>query len=182
MQYTKVTAESVSLKWDKYQNLGPSQFVEYRLKIQKKLSNAESPVIKTSSKTSYEVTGLESATLYDVQVSVKTVDFGESEYTEATSFKTSSLSDSDKSEVDKLVDTVVCQKTKFENIKETYKYLVRNKKFSTLQNENKDSLQKLITDVKNSLNDEIVSTYITYLLTLEYIKISMYDKHCLFSE
>ena len=108
MQYTKVTAETVSLKWDKYQNLGPSQFVEYRLKIQKKLSNAESPVIKTSSKTSYEVTGLESATLYDVQVSVKTVDFGESEYTEATSFKTSSLSDSDKSEVDKLVDTVVC--------------------------------------------------------------------------
>merc|ERR1712079_595326 len=61
------------------------------------------------------------------QVSVKTVDFGESEYTEATSFKTSSLSDSDKSEVDKLVDTV---------------------------NENKDSLQKLITDVKDSLKAE----------------------------
>ena len=54
------------------------------------------------------------------------------------------------------------------------------KLFSTLQNENKDSLQKLITDVKNSLNDEIVSTYITYLLTLEYIKISMYNKHWLF--
>ena len=54
------------------------------------------------------------------------------------------------------------------------------KLFSTLQNENKDSLQKLITDVKNSLNDEIVSTYITYLLTLVYIKISMYNKHWLF--
>ena len=38
------------------------------------------------------------------------------------------------------------------------------KTFSTLQNENKDSLQKLITDVKNSLNDEIVSTISIYLL------------------
>ena len=38
------------------------------------------------------------------------------------------------------------------------------KLFSTLQNENKDSLQKLITDVKNSLNDEIVSTIPIYLL------------------
>ena len=47
-------------------------------------------------------------------------------------------------------------------------YILTKKLFSTLQNENKDSLQKLITDVKNSLNDEIVSTYITYLLTLEY--------------
>ena len=116
MQYTKATADSVLIQWDKYQNLGPSQFVAYHLKIKKKLSSGISPIIKSSSKNSYEVTGLESATLYDVQVSVSTVDFGESEYTEATSFKTSSLSDSDKSEVDKLVDTVVCQKTKFENI------------------------------------------------------------------
>ena len=105
MQYTKVTAESVSLKWDKYQNLGPSQFVEYRLKIQKKLSNAESPVIKTSSKTSYEVTGLESETLYDVQVCVRSVDNGESEYTEGIEFKTN---DSGKSKLEKLEDTVVC--------------------------------------------------------------------------
>ena len=82
--------------------------MEYHLKLSKKLSTAESPIIKTSSTTSYKVTGLESATLYDVQVCVKSVDYGESEYTEKITFKTNALSDSGKSEVAKLEDTVVC--------------------------------------------------------------------------
>ena len=108
MQYTKATADSVLIQWDKYQNLGPSQFVAYHLKIKKKLSSGISPIIKSSSTSSYEVTGLESATLYDVQVSVRSVDFGDSENTEGITFKTNALSDSDKSEVEKLEDTVVC--------------------------------------------------------------------------
>ena len=108
MKYTKKTGDSVSLEWDKYQNLDEKQFVEYLLKITKSSSIAESPIIKSSSTSSYEVTGLESATLYDVQVSVRSVDFGDSEHTEGITFKTNALSDSDKSEVEKLEDTVVC--------------------------------------------------------------------------
>ena len=108
LKYTEKTGDSVSLEWGKYQHLDEDQFVEYLLKITKKLSTAESPIIKSSSTTAYEVTGLESATLYDVQVCIKSVDFGESVYTEAITFKTSALSESDKSEVAKLEDTVVC--------------------------------------------------------------------------
>ena len=108
MKYTKKTGDSVTLEWEKYKNLDKTQFVEYHLKISKKLSTAESPIIKSSSTTSYKVTGLESATLYDVQVCVSSVDYGESEYTEKITFKTNALSDSGKSEVAKLEDTVVC--------------------------------------------------------------------------
>ena len=77
------------MEWEKYKNLDKNQFVEYHLKLSKKLSTAESPIIKSSSTTSYKVTGLESVTLYDVQVCVKSVDYGESEYTEKITFKTS---------------------------------------------------------------------------------------------
>jgi len=125
LKYTEKTGDSVSLEWGKYQHLDEDQFVEYLLKITKKLSTAESPIIKSSSTTAYEVTGLESATLYDVQVCVKSVDFGESVYTEAITFKTNALSESDKSEVAKLEDTV---------------------------QENKQSLVKMLGDVQDDMN------------------------------
>ena len=103
----------ISLSWDKDLNLDAKQFAEYQLKITKKLSAVESPLFKSSSTTSYDVKGLETATLYNIQVRVRTVDFGYSEYTEAITVKTDALSDSSKSEVDKLEDTVVstCLKT-----------------------------------------------------------------------
>ena len=107
MKYTNKTGNTASLSWDKFTNLDPKQFVKYQLRIQKKLSSAESPIIKSSSKTSYFVSGLEAATLYDVSVRVMTVDFGGSEYTEEITFKTDVNVDSDKSEVGKLSDTVV---------------------------------------------------------------------------
>ena len=54
------------MEWEKSKNLDETQFVEYLLKITKKPSTAESkPIITSSSTTSYEVTGLESETLYD---------------------------------------------------------------------------------------------------------------------
>ena len=94
------------MKWEKSKNLDETQFVEYLLKITKKPSTAESkPIVTSSSTTSYEVTGLESETLYDVQVCVRSVDNGESEYTEGIEFKTN---DSGKSKLEKLEDTVVC--------------------------------------------------------------------------
>ena len=97
----------ISLSWDKDLNLDAKQFAEYQLKITKKLSVVESPLFKSSSTTSYDVKGLETATLYDIQVRIHTVDFGYSEYTEAITVKTDALSDSSKNEVEKLEDTVV---------------------------------------------------------------------------
>ena len=112
MKFTQKTSDSVSLEWGKFQNLDENQFVEYLLKITKKPSNndAESnspPIIKSSSTTTYEVTGLESATDYDVQVCIRSVEFGESEYTGGITFETDT--NSEKSEVAKLEDYVVCR-------------------------------------------------------------------------
>ena len=107
LKYTNKSGTMISLSWDKDLNLDAKQFAEYQLKITKKLSVVESPLFKSSSTTSYDVKGLETATLYDIQVRIHTVDFGYSEYTEAITVKTDALSDSSKNEVEKLEDTVV---------------------------------------------------------------------------
>ena len=107
LETTGNTGTTISLKWNKYRLFERDEFEEYQLEIKKKLLPNESPIIKASNTNNYIVQGLEVATTYNIRVRVKTINFGESLYSDARTVTTNAQADSPKTEVDSLKTTVV---------------------------------------------------------------------------
>ena len=95
------------VSWKEPQNLDPNEFELYNVWLKKTTNAVDSPLKRESNETSYKWTGLESATAYQMRISVATHNFGDSEKSEDQNFKTQALTGSEKSLVEKLQDDMV---------------------------------------------------------------------------
>ena len=95
------------VSWKEPQNLDPNEFNEYNVWLQESTNAVVSPLKRKSKELSYEWTGLESATAYEMRISVATHNFGDSKKTKKQIFKTQPLTGSEKSLVEKLQDDMV---------------------------------------------------------------------------
>ena len=107
MSIQKFTGDTVSVFWKEPQNLDPNEFKLYNVWLQEPTNAVVSPLKRESIEPSYNWTGLESATAYEISISVVTLNFGESEKSQPQAFKTQALNESDKSKVDKLEQDMV---------------------------------------------------------------------------
>ena len=107
MSIQKFTGDTVSVFWKEPQNLDPNEFKLYNVWLQESTNAVVSPLKRESIEPSYNWTGLESATAYEISISVVTLNFGESEKSQPQAFKTQALNESDKSKVDKLEQDMV---------------------------------------------------------------------------
>ena len=107
MSIQKFTGDTVSVFWKEPQNLDPNEFKLYNVWLQEPTNAVVSPLKRESIEPSYNWTGLESATAYQIRISVATLNFGESEKSQPQAFKTLELNESEKSAVEKLQTEVV---------------------------------------------------------------------------
>ena len=107
MSIQKVTGDTVSVSWKEPQNLDPNEFKLYNVWLQESTNAVVSPLKRESIGPSYNWTGLESATLYQIRISVATQNFGESEKSQPQTFDTKELTESDKSAVERLQQDMV---------------------------------------------------------------------------
>ena len=102
-----VYGDSVLVSWQELPNLDPNEFKLYNVWLQESTNAVVSPLKRESLEPSYNWTGLESATAYQIRISVATHNCGESEKSQLQSFNTQELTDSVKSAVEKLQQHVV---------------------------------------------------------------------------
>ena len=111
------------ITWPKY-NGKPDQFVSYILEYRKfcetGICDQESQIIMTVivnevASNSYEIKGLEGGTSYQVCISVKTIDFGQSPRSEWKKFETKSKIESDKDLLTNKIEAVVSNLAKSYN-------------------------------------------------------------------
>ena len=102
-----VYGDSVLVSWQELPNLDPKEFKLYNVWLQDSTNAVVSPLKRESIEPSYNWTGLEAATSYQIRISVATHNCGESEKSQPQAFKTQALNESDKSKVDKLEDVMV---------------------------------------------------------------------------
>ena len=107
MGIEKVTGDTVSVSWKEPQNLDQNKFKLYNVWLQESTNAVVSPLKRESIGTSYNWTGLESATAYQIRISVATHNCGDSEKSQPQTFNTQELTESDKSAVEKLQDDMV---------------------------------------------------------------------------
>ena len=97
----------MSVSWKEPQNLDPNELKLYNVWLQESTNAVVSPLKRESIGTSYNWTGLESATAYQIRISVATNNFGESEKSQPQTFHTKELTESDKSAVERLQQDMV---------------------------------------------------------------------------
>ena len=104
-----ISAVAASLSWNEFTNLDTSQFSNYNVKVKKRYTaeDVESPKIISVTKNSYDLDELETAMDYEVWVSVNTIDYGQSDWSESLYFKTTELTASDVNELTQLESDVV---------------------------------------------------------------------------
>ena len=107
MSIQNVTGDTVSVSWKEPQNLDPNELKLYNVWLQESTNAVVSPLKRESIEPSFNWTGLESATAYEIRISVETHNFGESKKSQPQAFKTQNLTESDKSAVEKLQDDMV---------------------------------------------------------------------------
>ena len=105
MSIENVHGDSVLVSW--LPHLHPDEFKSYNVWLEKTTNSAVDPLKRESPEPSYNWTGLESATAYQIKISVATLNFGESEKSQPQAFQTLELTESDKSAVEKLQKDVV---------------------------------------------------------------------------
>ena len=104
-----ITGVAASLSWNEFTNLDATQFTHYNVKVKKRYTaeDVESPKIISVTKNSYDLDELETAMDYEVWVSVNTIDYGQSDWSESLYFKTTELTASDVNELTQLESDVV---------------------------------------------------------------------------
>ena len=95
------------VSWQELPNLDPNEFKLYNVWLQESTNAVVSPLKRESIEPSYNWTGLESATAYQIRISVATHNCGDSERSQPQTFNTQELTESDKSAVEKLQQDVV---------------------------------------------------------------------------
>ena len=104
----------MKLSWDDQTALlAAGQFLRYNVWLAKSPHNDETPELKTATTNSLDLTDLDPAQGYKVTVSLVTHDFGESAKSETPkSFTTKTSTDSQKSEIETLRQSVVSNTSK----------------------------------------------------------------------
>ena len=106
---TSITTNSVSLSWQKYEHLDSAQFISYKLDYRKKLVDSPNQILTTEEATSNNKTiiGLEAGQSYQVRISIKTIDFGDSSPSNWYDFQTLDTSEEDENVMDNRLTALV---------------------------------------------------------------------------
>ena len=103
----KVTGDTVSVSWKEPQNLDPNELKLYNVWLQESTNAVDSPLKRESIEPSYNWTELETATAYQIRISVATHNCGDSEKSQPQTFNTQELNESDKTAIENLQQNVV---------------------------------------------------------------------------
>ena len=103
----EITKTEVKLHWDKYTNLADDEFEKYEVQYSKRASPEESPGSIAITENNCIINGLDGATGYDIQVRVKSKNFGYSDFSEKLVVYTKETSISDQTAVQKLYKSFV---------------------------------------------------------------------------
>ena len=104
MTVSAYSSEGATISWNAIETLDTTQFKDYKITV--KYNDTESRTL-SSLTNSYEITGLDPETDYEIWVIVDTVDYGESEIHETKDITTSAYSVSDWSDIEILRNQVV---------------------------------------------------------------------------
>ena len=108
LEVNDVEKEWAKISWNKYTNLDKSEFNGYIVRITE--DKGKSPTIKHvhdgNSKPIYKITNLVKATLYKIEVCVKSKNFGQSKYSEPLTIFTRAEGQADMTALQKLTDYV----------------------------------------------------------------------------
>jgi len=132
-------SNGADISWNGFTDIDQSQFVDYLIKLKKRDTeeSIETPYTFSTTDTFYSITNMVTLMDYEVFVSVNTIDFGQSEWSEALYFTTTDMSYSELAEMDNLINTVT-------NIYEYYNTTI-------------DTIYLDITDTVSDLNSRLAA-------------------------